>query len=78
MAFGLPESAGIPRLAHIVFMVKGNPQLNSHKKSLSSTRHLDHELQLPLLFVPRCLHSPMTMAILAGYELRTLTPSCIT
>ena len=26
MAFDSPESAGIPRLAHIVLMVKGNPQ----------------------------------------------------
>ena len=26
MAFGSPESAGIPRLAHIAFTVKGNPQ----------------------------------------------------
>ena len=25
MAFGSPESAGIPRLAHIVLTVKGNP-----------------------------------------------------
>ena len=48
MAFGSPESAGIPRLAHVVFTSK--VLLNrTATKSLSSTRRLDHELQLPLL-----------------------------
>ena len=55
MAFGSPESAGIPRLAHIVFTVKGNPQQNSHKKS---EFHPSSRSRTTAAFVPRCLHSP--------------------
>ena len=33
MAFRSPESASIPKLAHIVFTIKVNLQQNSHKKS---------------------------------------------
>ena len=54
MAFSSPESAGIPRLAHIVFMVKSNPQYNSHKKS---EFHLSSQSRTTAAFVPRCLHS---------------------
>ena len=60
-AFGSPESSGIASLALIVFTFK----VIRHRtatKSLSSTRRLDHELQLALYHAVRALHT-FSMAI---------------
>ena len=71
MAFGSPESAGIPRLAHIVFTVKGNPQQSSHKKS---EFHPSSRWISTAAFVLCRLHSP---CILYG-DSTNPDPSCIT
>ena len=63
MAFGSPESAGILRLAQMVFTV----ELNG--KNLSSIHRLDQELQLALYRAVNTLHT-------FSMEIRwTLTPA---
>ena len=71
MAFGSPESAGIPRLAYIVFTVKGNPQQSSYKKS---EFHPSSRWRSTAAFVLHRLHSP---CILYG-DSTNPDPSCIT
>ena len=55
MAFGSPESAGIPGLAHIAFTVKGNPEQSSQKKF---EFHPSSRSRTTVGFVPRCPYLP--------------------